>query len=147
MSLQELLNVNTFKDTMKSLVDFRGAKLPELHEKNEIPKYMVRDTSMLVYSDLIEAESALGRTLFGPIPDGHRREFFAYKKNVWIWHDSWQDNTGETHGVTIRYEVRPNGVYKKYEGSTYKKLEGNELNNFREAARMYLNLIKTNLYS
>ena len=25
------------------------------------------------YEDLVNAESALGRTLFGPIPEGHRR--------------------------------------------------------------------------
>ena len=48
--------------------------------------------------------------------------------------------------MTIRYEVRPTGVYKKSLGGNYKKIEGAELNNFRQAARGYLNLVKTKLY-
>ena len=147
MSVQELLNMDTFKSTMKSLVDFRGAKMPDFKGNNSVSNYEIKDSGTLAYSNLIDAESALGRTLFGPIPEGHRREFFEHKKNVWIFYDSWFDNTGLEHGITIRYEVRPNGVFKKYEGGAYTKLQGNELDNFRQAARMYLNLIKTNLYS
>ena len=105
-----------------------------------------RYTNKLTYEDLINAESALGRTLFGPIPAGHRREFFEHKKNVWIWYESWLDELGQEQAVTIRYEVRPAGVYKKTPGSGYKKLEGMELTNFRKAAASYLQLVKTKLY-
>ena len=38
-----------------------------------------------VERDLINAESALGRTLFGEVKRGHAREFFCLKKNVWLW--------------------------------------------------------------
>ena len=55
-----------------------------------------------VENELINAESALGRTLFGDVAPGHQREFFMHKKNVWIWHED---------GMTIRYEVRSNGVF------------------------------------
>ena len=103
-------------------------------------------TNKLSYDDLINAESALGRTLFGPIPAGHQREFFKHKDNVWIWYESWLDEAGKEQTITIRYEVRPAGVYKKVAGSSYKKLEGAELNNFRMAAKNYLNLVKTKLY-
>ena len=34
-------------------------------------------SNRLSYQELLNAESALGRTLFGPIPDGHQREFFV----------------------------------------------------------------------
>ena len=98
------------------------------------------------YADLIDEESKLGRTLFGPIPEGHQREFFEQKKNVWIWYDSWLDQKGKSHDVTIRYEVKPEGVFKKYPGRSYVRIEGEELDNFRRAARMYLDLIKTKLY-
>lgn len=98
------------------------------------------------HSDLINAESNYGRTLFGPIPLGHRREFFHDKQNVWIWHESWTDEAGQPQEFTIRYEVRPTGVYKKLSAGQYIQLEGAELENFRHAAHAYLDLIKANLY-
>ena len=87
--------------------------------------------------DLINAESELGRTLFGDVAPGHRREFFMHKKNVWIWHED---------GQTIRYEVRQNGVYKKVGDSSYHKVTGEELDHFRAAASAYLKLVKTRIY-
>ena len=104
-------------------------------------------SNKLSYDDLINAESALGRTLFGPIPAGHQREFFMNKNNVWIWHESWSDEFAGPQEIMIRYEVRPTGVYKKPLNGVYEKLEGNELENFRKAAKNYLNLVKTQLYS
>ena len=109
-------------------------------------KKSTRYSNKLSVEDLINAESALGRTLFGPIPAGHQREFFESKKNVWIWHENWTDQFGALQEMTIRYEVHPTGVYKKSKGSTYKKIEGVELTNFRKAAKMYLDLVKTKLY-
>ncbi len=98
------------------------------------------------YDDLVNAESELGRTLFGPIPVGHNREFFKHKGNVWIWHEDWTDTFGNLQNMTIRYEVRPTGVYKKVAGENYIKIEGDELNNFRLAAKSYLELVKSKLY-
>ena len=103
-------------------------------------------SNKLSYDDLINAESALGRTLFGPIPVGHQREFFEHKKNVWIWHESWTDNFGALNEMTVRYEVRPTGVYKRANSGKYRKIEGDELDNFRRAARSYLELVKLKLY-
>lgn len=98
------------------------------------------------YDDLINAESEIGRTLFGPIPAGHNREFFKLKGNVWIWHEDWSDAFGNPQDITIRYEVRPAGVFKKIAGQTYVKIEGSELDNFRQAAKNYLELVKSKLY-
>ena len=98
------------------------------------------------YADLINAESALGRTLFGPIPAGHSREFFASRKNVWIWSESWVDKFGTLQNMTVRYEVRPTGVFKRANAGNYEKIEGEELNNFRRAVYSYLDLVKTKLY-
>ena len=89
-------------------------------------------------SDLLNAESALGRTIFGPIPAGQSRDFFCYRKNVWLWYEN---------GITIRYEVRPEGVFKKYPGSHYHLISGQELDNFRQATKTYLNLVKNRLYN
>jgi len=89
-------------------------------------------------ADLINAESALGRTIFGPIPENHTREFFHHRKNVWIWYEN---------GTTIRYEVRPGGVYKRVMNGRYEQITGRELANFRAAAKTYLELVKQRLYT
>lgn len=116
-----------------------------------LPKYPFSQKSgsysnKLSYDDLINAEAELGRTIFGPIPSGYQREFFEAKQNVWIWHESFMDARGKINDTTIRYEVRPAGVYKKAIGGSYVKLQGEELDNFRKAAKTYLNLVKTKLY-
>ena len=103
-------------------------------------------SNKLTYDDLVNAESELGRTIFGPIPDGHHREFFKHKGNVWIWYEDFPDKFGKTNNMTIRYEVRPAGVYKKVGDGAYAKIEGEELENFRQAAKKYLELVKTKLY-
>lgn len=116
----------------------------QVFRKNVIEKPVY--TNKPTYEDLINAESALGRTLFGPIPEGHNREFFAAKKNVWIWHESWKDKFGAIQDMTVRYEVRPSGVFKRAGQGNYQKIEGEELKNFRRAAHSYLDLVKTKLY-
>lgn len=97
-------------------------------------------------ADLINAESRLGSQIFGPIPEGHRREFFHDRENIWIWHEDWTDQAAQPRQLTVRYEVRPSGVYKKISAGNYFRLEGYELENFRRAAHLYLALIKTHLY-
>ena len=104
-------------------------------------------SNKLSYDELVNAESELGRTLFGQIPAGRQREFFEYRKNIWIWHESWTDKNGKTQETTIRYEVRPDGVYKKPSGGNYEKLKGKELENFVTAAKKYFELVKEKLYS
>ena len=90
-------------------------------------------------ADLINAESALGRTIFGPIPENYAREFFHHQKNIWIWYEN---------GTTVRYEVRPAGVFKKIaKDGRYHQISGPELDNFRTAAKAYLNLVKAQLYN
>jgi len=98
-------------------------------------------------ADLINAESRLGSQLFGAIPAGHRREFFHDQKNIWIWHEDWIDAAEHEHEMTIRYEVRTSGVYKKVSAGKYFKLEGDELENFRKATHAYLYIIKKYLYN
>ncbi len=99
----------------------------------------------LTEADLINAESKLGATLFGKIPEGHRREFFRYRHNVWVYHESWTEN-GKKMETTITYMVRENGVYKCPLGSEYIKITGKELENFKRATIEYLKLIKQKLY-
>lgn len=127
MSLKEFLN--------------NALGLGELFEAKRAPY-----SNRLSYNELMNAESELGRTLFGPIPVGHQREFFKSRDNVWIWHENWTDEMGNLQNMTIRYEVRPEGVFKKVSNGIYTKIEGEELENFRRAAKNYLELVKTKLY-
>lgn len=106
----------------------------------------LRRTAFMTKDDLINAESRLGSTIFGPIPAGHRREFFHDQENIWIWFESWHDEIGRPHQLTVRYEVRTSGVYKKISAGAYFKLAGDELENFRRATHAYLGLIKKYLY-
>ena len=115
-------------------------KLKEKVEANSRPSYEIYNDD-----EYINAESALGRTIFGPIPAGHQREFFREKKNIWVWHENWTE-FDEKREITIRYEVRKDGVYKKPLGKGYARLEGEELENFRRALHLYLDLVKKNLY-
>lgn len=98
-------------------------------------------------AELINAESKLGSTIFGPIPEGHRREFFHDRENVWLWHEDWLDREKHRHQLTVRYEVRPSGVYKKLSAGKYVQLKGAELENFRQATKVYLHIIKQKLYA
>ncbi len=100
----------------------------------------------LTRADLINAESRLGSKIFGPVPEGHHREFFHDRQNIWIWHEGWSDQAGHDRQLTVRYEVRPSGVFKKIAAGKYLKLEGAELDNFRRATHAYLRLIKQHLY-
>lgn len=127
-------------------------KLPKFKlSKIKLPRlnlFGARTTSIrphLTEADLINAESSLGGTLFGPIPTGHRREFFRFRPNVWIYHEAWTEN-GRSLETTITYEVRHGGVFKSPLGGEYVKLKGGELDNFCLATKEYLKLIKAKLY-
>ncbi len=97
-------------------------------------------------AELINAESRIGSQIFGPIPTGHRREFFHHQRGVWIWHEDWTDEQRKQQELTVRYEVRLSGIYKKIAAGKYLKLEGAELANFRQATHTYLKMIKSYLY-
>lgn len=121
-------------------------KLSRLKKPKKAAKIIQSSQKKATIDDLINAESNLGRTLFGPIPEGHRREFFQHKKNLWVWHESWRDQKGQHKELTVRYEVRPSGVFKKPLGGKYIELKGSELENFRRAVHVYAKLVKEKLY-
>ena len=96
--------------------------------------------------DLINAESEIGRQLFGPIPDGHRREFFCLDEHTWVWHEEWQEN-GQSHQQTTRYEIRETGVAKSTGGGKYKPVTGVELENLIAAMQLYYEQVLRGVYN
>jgi hypothetical protein len=100
----------------------------------------------LTRRDLIRLESQIGAQLFGPVPAGHRREFFCLDDNTWIWYECWIEK-GKQLEVTTRYEVHPNGVLKVQDGQPYVVVEGEELQNLALAARLYHDRVAQEVYN
>lgn len=97
--------------------------------------------------DLIRMESAIGAKLFGPIPRGHRREFFCLDEHAWVWYEEWVDpNTKKRHSVTTRYEIHDKGILKIQDGQPYQEVQGEELRNLVTAIQLYYEQVARNVY-
>jgi hypothetical protein len=87
----------------------------------------------------------MGGELFGPIPKGHRREFFCLDEHTWIWHEEWIDKDGNRQMLTTRYDIRPTGVLKSQGDNSYRRLSRQEARNFYQAAKLYYERLNTDL--
>ncbi len=104
-----------------------------------------RPFQQLTERELLALESEIGAQIFGPIPQGMRREFFCLDEHTWIWHEEMLDKKNP-HATTIRYEINERGVLKVQEGARYSYLEGEELKNFAVAVRMYYEQVARRVY-
>lgn len=100
----------------------------------------------LTNRDLIRMESQVGAQLFGPVPKGHRREFFCLDEHTWIWYEEWNDAQNKPQSITTRYEVHPNGILKVQDGQPYQVVEGEELHNLARATRLYREQVMRGIY-
>jgi hypothetical protein len=105
-----------------------------------------RPFKKLTERELLRQESAIGSQLFGPIPEGHRREFFCLDETTWIWHEEWTDRKGKVEEATTRYEVHANGILKVQEGAKYQYIEGEELDHLLVATRLYYEQVARGIY-
>lgn len=97
--------------------------------------------------ELIQLESEIGAKLFGPVPVGHRREFFCLDKDTWIWYEQGKDvATGKVTESTTRYEIHENGILKVQEGARYSFIEGAELDNLVVATQLYYEQVARSIY-
>lgn len=97
--------------------------------------------------ELIQLESEIGASLFGPVPAGNRREFFCLDRDTWIWHEEWIDvASGKLQTITTRYEIQPNGILKAQDGAQYTYLEGVELDNLLLSIQMYYEQVARRVY-
>ena len=99
-----------------------------------------------IYQAMLRREAALGGKIFGPLPEGHRREFFCLDAHTWVWHEEWLDSKGLRQHKTTRYDVRPDGVLKAQEGSSYQKLTNDEAKNLKKAVELYHEHVVGRLY-
>lgn len=98
------------------------------------------------YREFIRKEAKMGGELFGPVPEGVRREFFCLDKRTWIWHEEWTDENGHRRVVTTRYDIRANGVLKAQDGQPYRFVKGEEAKRLYKAARTYVHRARNELY-
>lgn len=106
-----------------------------------------QDREAKLYRNLMRHEARIGGTVFGPIPAGHRREFFCLDEHTWVWHEEWTDKNGEHQVMTTRYDVRPNGVLKSQNGSHYQPVKDQEALRLLKAARLYRNKVNQQIYT
>lgn len=97
--------------------------------------------------DLIRMESQIGAQIFGPVPKGHRREFFCLDEHTWIWHEEWTDQvTKQTLSITTRYEIRGDSIVKVQDTQPYQRVEGEELRNLVMAMQIYYEQVARGIY-
>lgn len=99
-----------------------------------------------LYRNLMRREAQIGGTVFGPVPDGVRREFFCLDEHTWVWHEEWKDQDDQRHIRTTRYDVRPNGVIKSQNGM-YQSLSDEEVQNLRTAVQVYQQRVNEQMYA
>ncbi|MBP9812889.1 hypothetical protein KBC51_00400 [Candidatus Saccharibacteria bacterium] len=98
------------------------------------------------YRKLIRREAEIGGKIFGPVPKGHRREFFCLDEHSWVWHEEWIDKSGIKQLRNTRYDVRPSGIVKVHNGRGYTAISPTEAKNLLEAVNIYCKKVKSELY-
>jgi hypothetical protein len=93
------------------------------------------------YRDAIREEAKIGGSLFGPVPEGSRREFFCLDEHTWVWHEEWTDANDMRQSRTTRYDVRPQGILKAQDGQPYQRLSYEEASRLLQAITRYNQLI------
>lgn len=95
------------------------------------------DRETAIRQNIMRDAAKMGGTVFGPVPAGHRREFFCLDEHTWVWHEEWDDNTGMHQVRTTRYDIRPRGILKAQDGQPYQPASIEEANRLCAAAQEY----------
>ncbi len=131
---------SVLQKTLKMLVG--DVSLPDFQKKQK-----ERPLRTLTDRELLTLESEIGAQLFGPVAEGHRREFFCLDDKNWIWHEEWLDEKKKLHFATTKYEVQEKGILKTQEGARYSYIEGEELNHLITAIGMYYERVMREIYA
>ncbi len=118
---------------LKNLVNYARQNKDELNDEE-------------FHRNLIRREAVIGGQVFGPVPRGHRREFFCLDKHSWIWYEEWIDKNGVKRDMSTRYEVRPSGLVKVQNG-LYKPVSKAEARRFKIATDRYFKRVEEQLYA
>ncbi len=105
------------------------------------PSLLAKKRYDKAYTLVLETEAYLGGQLFGPIKEGHRRDFFCLDSHTWVWHEEWLDKYKERHALTTYYHIRKDGILKSHGNQNYQLLTKQELDNFLKASKLYIETI------
>ncbi len=112
-----------------------------------LPKMFPRsedERRVRVERSLIQQEAQIGGQLFGPIPKGHRRQFFCLDRYTWVWYEEWVDKNGQHQSITTHYEMHPSGVLKTHNGGVnYYRLSFEETRNLYRSVQLYQKRVGT----
>jgi len=104
------------------------------------------DIRSQVRRDLIRKEAIIGRTVFGPIPEGHKREFFRVDKGTWVWQESWVDDNRQKQQRHTKYVLRDNDIVKSVNSGSYERVSIAEAENFEAAVHEYVKRVDKDVY-
>ncbi len=112
----------------------------------KLPGSGPQDKQALAYQAVLRKAAKIGGELFGPLPAGHRREFFCLDAHTWVWHEEWTDNKGIRQILTTHYTVRPDGILKSQNNDGYRLVDDAELRNLKHAVKLYGERVPAELY-
>lgn len=95
------------------------------------------DRDAIIYRNMLRDAAKIGGEVFGPVPAGHRREFFCLDEHAWVWHEEWTDANGARQVRTTRYDIRPHGIFKVQDGLPYKHVSDEEAQRLHSAVKEY----------
>ncbi len=107
----------------------------------------IEDSETRLRNNFLRHEARVGGRVFGPVGKNQRREFFCLDEHTWVWHEEWVDKNGERRIVMTQYDVRPSGILKSQNGSHYQNVGRDEAERLHQAAKLYYDLIKREVYS
>lgn len=119
--------------------------LPKLLNGAKVQRQHDREAEL--YRSLLRREAKIGGEIFGPVAKGGKREFFCLDEHTWIWHEEWLDANGARRIKTTRYDIRKNGILKAQDGQTYQRVSKDEAERLLQAAKIYEERIKSELYA
>ena len=119
--------------------------LPKVLTTTKAQRHADRDAEL--YRSLIRREAKIGGEIFGPVPEGGKREFFCLDEYTWIWHEEWLDDKAQRHIKTTRYDVRPTGILKAQDGQVYQQVTIEEAERLLQAAKLYQKRMREELYA
>lgn len=100
-----------------------------------------------VQQQLLQSESQIGARIFGFLRADQERSFFCLNETTWIWYEGWYDNaTRQPVKQTIRYEISTDGVLKTSQTRGYNFIDGDELENFYNAVKVYSVVTEREMY-
>lgn len=119
--------------------------LQKLLTSTKVQRHNDREAEL--YRSLIRREAKIGGEIFGSVPEGGKREFFCLDEHTWIWHEEWLDAKRQRRIKTTRYDIRPTGILKAQDGQTYQHVSIEEAERLLQAAKIYEQRMRTELYA